>query len=814
MNRSVKYQILILILIFLTAGIRAQQMIFLNNLEDSAYSAPWINVQLSDSGIAHTGNYCSINEGTTNPFGLGIEMRFPEGVKNKNTTLKIEGWAQNMGGPGLATFVICIEENGKSWFWKGIDLFAGSPEKNKWYKFSDSLLIPANVTKNSVFKAYLWNRAKNDTIAVDDLKIEFSRFPNPSYIPKLQPEKVNTSPDSNHVLFKNNFYQVEYDPGRKIISVLNGNGKRIIDAIRFYSKREVDGNILTNQPEWEKVSVKNGKKGTEILSKTGDKLSDFQLKLICKPGNPAIEFIINEKYNTVQEIIREAVVLESSVEIGEVYRANRLSDTGNFQNQYWLDKEGVKFDDSTGSWLIYHTPDVSSLQLNTDKKQLWVNLDYEKDHPFLHFPLNNDTTDEKMDWSRSTYKKGIKKQFAFTVYTGIVAGALPRFMKNPAGFEAAYIWTEHADFTDIRTNRAVYFGADTIKNAEDATGGFVKYDIRVTKSVFYDNPDSVTNTKDSDGLFNGPECSIITDPSFFVLLEQLNNRGNEICLHTPENKTSNRKRMKKALRFMRENFGSPTWIDHGYNNHLENNREDLVCDATIKESGNYLLKLWRKYGVNYFYNPYYEDYFTFARWQFYYFLSKPYVGFGDFLPDPGYWKHPSRTGNIVHWPTKGVLYAPRESDWDYYFNDQVLEEFISGRGVEINHCYPPRVNPEKGFWRYGSDSTVIASPGFNKTLERMAGLKKAGRLNVTTIKDFLDYQLAVEKVKYEILTDGRVKVTNGGDKTIKNLSFAVRADTVTVDGQIPRQKTAGGDIIFWFDLGAGESKVISTADSY
>ncbi len=805
-----KKALLFFFLFLFLPGISFTQTFF-NNLEDSTYSSPWINVQLSDSGMAHSGNYCSVNIGADNPFGLGIEMPFPAGVKNKNTILKIEGWTKNIRGKGNAVFVISIEDKGKSWLWKGIDFSKIYEGKNQWYRFSDSLLIPANVTRHSVFKAYLWNRGKNDTIAIDDLKVEFSVFPNPSFIPEMKP--VNVSDNKNKVLFKNSFYQVEYDAKQNRLSVLNGNGKRIINAIRFYSRREIDGTILTDKPEWKLVSVKSRKDKTEISIKTGDKYSDIQVKMICRNARPAIDFLITEKYRTGQDIIREAIVLESNPDVAEVYRSCRLIDSANFQQEYWLGREGVKFGDSIDSWLIYHAHEISSMQLNTAKKQLWVNLDYEKDHPFLHFPLNNDTTDEKVDWSESTYNKGAKRQFSFTVVTGIDFASLPRFMKNPAGFEATYIWTEHADFTDMRTNKAVYFGSETIEKAGDATGGFVKYDIPVTKSIFYDNPDSVTNTVDSDGLFTSMECSVLTEPGFFGFLEDLHNDGNEICLHTPENYTSNHKRMKNALRFMQEHFGSPTWIDHGYNNHLENNREDLVCDATIKESGNYMLKFWKKYGVNYFYNPYYEDYFTFAGWQFYNFLGKPYPGFGDFLPDPGYWKHPSRTGSIVHWPTKGVFYAPRESDWDYYFNDQVLEEFIADRGVEFNHCYPPRVNPAKGFWRFDADSTVVAAPGFNKTLKKMADLKEAGRLNVTTIKDFLDYQLAVEKVKYEILPDGRVKVTNGGEKTIKDLSFAVRSNAVTVDGQKPRQKTVGGDIIFWFDLGTGESKVISTTIS-
>ena len=784
------------------------QVLF-NDLEDSTSAdVPWINVQLSDSGVAHSGYFSSVNTGVENPYGLGIEMPFPDEVKNKNTIVKISGWVQNRGGGGESTFVISLDGKEKSWFWKGIDLSKIMLKKNRWFRFSDSLLIPTNVTAGAVFKAYLWNRAKNDTIAIDDLKFEFSPFANPSYVPGLKSEQLDDTPVKGNILFANNFYQIEYVPAKGRVSILNTYGKRIVNSIRLYSNREVKGETLAGVSEWKLTSVKKRGNMTDIRFMAKQKSSKETLILQCSAGLPGIRFLINEKYATDQNIIRESLVLESNEDVTTVYRSNRLSDTGTFLTEYWLDKEGAKFGNQADTWLIYHTPDVSSLQLRTDKKQLWVNLDYEKDHPFLHFPLNNDTTDEKTNRSESTWKKGTKRQFSFKLYAGMPAGPLPRLMKNPAGFEATYIWTEHADFSDIRTNRAVYFGADTIENATDAIGGFVKYHIPVTKSVFYDNPDSVTNIIDSDGLFSSLECSVRTDTSFYQVLFQLREGGNEICLHTPEQYTTTRKRMKEALRFMQENFGSPTWIDHGYNNHLKNNREDLVCDGAVKKSGYYFLKLWKKYGVRYFYDPYYEDYLTFEKWHFSDFPEKPYPGFGDFIPDPDYWRHPSRTGDIVHWPTKGVFYAPRESDWDYYFNDHVLEEFIAWRGVKINHCYPPRVNLAKGFWEYGPDSTIIAAPGFNKTLARMAELKKAGRLNVTTIKDFLDYQLAVENVNIELLPGRRVKITNEGNRMIRELSLAVKAETVTVDGRKPKQKFAQGDLIFWFDLESGESKVI------
>ena len=189
-------------------------------------------------------------------------------------------------------------------------------------------------------------------------------------------------------------------------------------------------------------------------------------------------------------------------------------------------------------------------------------------------------------------------------------------------------------------------------------------------------------------------------------------------------------------------------------------------------------------------------------------IGKPYRGFGDHIPNPDYWQHPTRTDELWHWPTKSVLYVERDELWEFYFNEAVLNDFVDGWCVEFNHCYPAWVDPAKGFWEFNSDGKIVAIDGFNRTLERMAKLRDDGLLNLTTVKSYLNYRLATEKVDYTVLTDGRVKVTNTGKQNISGLSFVVQANNVLVNNRKPEQKIVGNERIFWFDLGAGESKFI------
>lgn len=798
-------------IIFLFIFCLSHSQVFYADLEDSTYSSVWLNTTTIDSGFAHSGYQFSVAD-SAHQYGLGFESEFPENLKGKNTVVSVEGWVKTNNINDQAGFVVSLFKNNYQVLWHQIDLKTTFQTANTWYLLSDSITVPASVTRKGAFKGYLWNNDRKDKVAIDDLKISFKPLKNPSYIPDVK-NHIATSPDTpNNLIFTGDYYSIYYEEGSKDLYVYSHSGKCLISNIWYFDHRMsgVIDHKTNTRFILQKIRTKKDK--TWFYFYPDKKNIQFKLIIICEKNKPVIECMIKEKYIRNQQVCRESLVIESEADITEVFRANRKSDNQNFKEEYWLDKQGVQFGSGKNSWTIYHQPQISSLQLNTLSKQLWINLDFEKDHPFLHFPLRDDTTDLKYDWSASKYKKRTKRTYSFKIYTGNEIKYLPRMMKNPDGFLATYIWTEHADFTNIRTNRATYFGSEFFAHPDSAIGGFVKYNIPVTKSVFYNNPDSVNNSRVSSGKFTELESSIIEDSLFFNFLKHVREKGTEICLHTPENFTTTGKNMKLALNFMKNEFGSPTWIDHGYNNGIQNNREDIVCDGAVKKSEWYSMKLWEKHDIKYFWNPFYEDYFTFKKWNFGEFIDQPFHGFGDFFPNPDYWRHFSKTGDLIHWPTKSVMYFPNNQQWDFYFTDLALKKFIESWGVEINHCYPAWVDPEKGFWVYDNDSVIVAAPGFNQTLEKMAALRDGGSLNITTIKDFLDYQLALEKVDYEFLRDGRIKITNQSNMDLHGLSFATKARYVLVNDVVPEQKTIGDDIVFWFDLGRGDSKIIRTID--
>jgi len=775
---------------------------YINTLEFPDSSGIWINTQYTDTAFSHSGNKAALTD-SLNPYGLGVEMKFPEAVKNHNADILLTGFILSDTIAPDALYVVTVENKGEIAFWQGVPLSKLLKEKRKWFAFSDSIVVPADVTRAGKLKIYLWNAGRQSRVLVDDLSIAFKLHPNPSFLKDVDIVPATISKPGQLLLFQNNFYSISAQPdvGFRIQAK---SGDTLMDDLSYFINSRIKGEDFKKivRFSYKGASVENGKALLKFEAK--NKLEKIKLTLTCHDYSPVIDVAVTRKFRKPATVMRSALLLKYRMPLQEVYRANRKSDNNNFRDEYWLDKQGFVTGNDTTALAIYHTPGLSSIQLNTKTKLAVLNLDYKNDHPYLQFPFNADTFDLKVDESTSVYRRRAVISSSFKIYAGFRTESLPRFMKNPEGFVATYIWTEHADWGDIRTHRATYFGSEKITNADSASGGFVKYNIPVTKSVFYDNPDSITNTMVSDSLFTSLESSIVTDTNFKDFLYQVYNKGSEICLHTPEQFTTTPGQLENALKYMKNHFGSPSWIDHGYNNLPQNNREDFVCSGVQ----NYASGLWKKYGIRYFWNPWYEDYQTFKNLGFFGSIEKYYSGFGDFYPHPDFWQHPTRTEAFWHWPTYSVLYIEREDLWEYFFSEHQFHVFTDNWGVEINHCYPAWSFPGKGFWKFDANGTIVAMDGFNRTLQRMSDYRAEGLLNVTTVKQFLDYQLATGQIDYDVLPDGRIKITNKSSRAVKGLSFATRAKYVLVNGLKPAQKLQEDDLIFWFDLNAGAYAII------
>jgi len=610
-------------------------------------------------------------------------------------------------------------------------------------------------------------------------------------------------------VFKNSFYAFYFNAVQHSFHIESTSGEQIISSSSLYQLEIRTDSHDTIHVKSIPVSFNVKKTGrlTEVTWKDSNALFLTSFNLVLDPSSEEIKINSTYTYAKEVEVIREAMILTLARPLAEVYRRNTLLDTTGFQNEYWLNKEGLKSGGGSNTFLIYHTPEVSSLQLNPEKNQVIINLDYNKDHPFQHFPLRDSRLDEKQDLSCSIYKDGDARKNSFSIHVGRPIEFVPRIMLNPNGYLSGHIFTEHADWTDLPTHLAVYFGSEEIKDAKSATGGFIKNKIPVTKSVFYANPDSVLNSHSTHkSIFTTPIASIEGTPGYLDFLRQLGRAGDEICLHTPDQYTSKRPLIEEACAFMKKNFNSVTWIDHGYNNSPKNNREAFVCDGLNTASSSFAADIWKKCGLKYFWNSYYDDFVTedSAFFDFNGSIMHPYPGFGDAAPSPLYWKSPTRTDNFYSWPTRDLLEMHDPEAWNFHFSTERLNDFVQQRTVKFEHCYPAGSTPGNGYWKFNSDNKIVIEPQFEKALEQLASFRDSGLINLCTVRELLDYWVACEKISFEYPGINTVKIINGNSTAVKGVSFAVSAKKIITEKYIT-QKFDGNDLVFWFDMKPGET---------
>jgi hypothetical protein len=657
-----------------------------------------------------------------------------------------------------------------------------------------------------------------------------------SYLPEIDTFDLESCPSGINIIeLKTPWFVLITDEYGKV-AVKTPQGEIIMSSLTFFSSYEGMGD------NWglKDISVKLSNDST--ISISGKDPSDVFVYESFTIHNkvPKMDVNIRTHYNSNLTINREALVAKFDVPVTEVYLKNRKIDFGPFDSEYWLQRQGVRFGIGSRSSLIYNTPHVSSLQLNSDKNLLFVNLEYYLDHPYVHIPYQKDGGGRWIDLSSADYSANTERENYFSIYFGNVPQVTPRLMLVPNGYTAGYVFTEHADGGNLRTNRAAYFGSENISKIEDAKGGFAGHRIPVTKSVFY--VDSTRNT---------PNSYVNDDPNkpqFLNFLDQLYATGlYDICLHTPEDYNSKRESLNESIKFMKDNFDTETWIDHGmYSGN--SNLESFVCDGLNPSSKYFAADLWEKFGTRYFWNPateliensmispskslkegrFYKAYVDF--WK-HYLSSKELKEMkfpiaikellrrhqnkgelnslrpdkGNAYPTPLFWQHPTRTNRFYSWTTDYVKDYGRldtnKAEKQFSNEQRQLNMLLTNWGVFINHGYFVRNRKEHNIFSE-SNGEIVINHFFDKILEFMAHMRDKGDLYITTIRDLLDYWIKVENVSFEYTPDGGIKVINLNNEPIEGLSIAFHAKTVQINGETPAHKQVGEDIIIWFDIPA------------
>jgi hypothetical protein len=767
---------------------------------ENATDDPWVNVSSIISGDAFSGTRYSSTD-SVNRYGFGYTSAFPENCQEKNLIIQYTAQLRSAGKSSEAGIVTSVTYGDSAVYWSFENFNGKLKDLNKWTAVSGQLRVPRKFTGPEYkLSVYLWNKDGVTRFDMDDLVLSFSELQMPSFLPPAnnlfsRPEKF----DQKYSI-RNAAVWLNKKDGGAFIENLTGD--TVISSLSLISETRKGSSVKHQwQNKW------TARKDTDLLSEGKLQLmsaNDFSNSslVIDASAADAIHFRLTTVFSKPVTLNRIALVLRYPGVLESVYK-NSITHPGDFYNEYWLGREGLSATYGDKKLVLYHPKKISSIQLNTETKEIYVNSDFYADHPMLHFPLMEKSIGRFTDVSASVYKKGDSLVADFEIDICPEITKIPLLMNSPKGFQSVFIWTEHADYTNLRTQRAVYFGSDRITRPDSAVGGFIRYSIPVTKSVFYSNPEPVDNSVKA-AFLKGPEVTVKEFPEFRNFLKSLEESGMEICLHTPDHYTCDRKSLDEALSNMRRDFSTVTWIDHGYDNSIYSNREDLNCDGSIPESKYYSADLWKKYGIEYIWNSYFEDTNLFAPYAYYSFLTVPYSGWNESMPVPDYWKHPSRTGDLIHWRTSNTLDIADTMLWSYFFNDFRLNDLVNSRGTYIVHSYPARADSTTGFYDY-SDSEITANRSFNEMLARLSDYRKAGKIRLCTIKDMLAYRTSLDNISYEFTGNGIVRLHNDGRAPIYGLSFSVPASEVKSSKKEMKQKRSGDDVIFWMDIEAGET---------
>ena len=757
-------------------GVFVHAQTYTNNFENGyTWYPPWFNLHLMADSTAAEGNFVCLCD-SIHEYGLGFSIDAGKNYPHQNINFRYDFLFKTDTFDTKAEFVVSIADSIGSRYWNAYPLRDFVNDTAEWSQAHFDLNFPFDYfSESSKLKTFIWNRGR-ERLLFDEARLEVKALTMPSYQPDIKRNTISSTEQDSL------YYQLQYLDFwynlKPIIEYINADGDTVNDPT--IAEIDIQRDII-----WDE---------SYRLKDRWDFQPRFGRKITTKT-----------RFMEDVKLLRLAFVL-SLPEKGDitVYRRNQHIDSTNFQSSYYLDKEGFTIKYGNLGFSTYHNIGISSLQLDTEHRTACFNIDYWRDHPLLHYPMRNDTTDYFEDISYRNVKAGEVLTGEFNIYLR-VPDDLPRLMPVWDGYQSAFIFTEHADWTDIRTHRAVLFGNEHITKLEDAIGGFYYYHIPVTKSVFYWNPDQVTNEETSGGLFKGLVSSIKTDKEFYKLLKTIKKEGFEICLHSPEIYTTIPSEFPKTIRFMRRHFDTKSWIDHGYNNGLDKNREDMVCDGLLPNSPYYAADLWKKNGVRYLWNAYYEEH-RMVQYNFDSHFVQPYDGFGDALPNRQITTLPNGDKDFLLWSTPSTLEVNEDREWYYYFDSTRLQRLVDQHNVFITHIYPAWTNLWRGAWQYDEDSTAVAMPGLNFALSQLAHFRDEKKILPTTIEQYLNYYEKLQKVEYSILDSHTIQLFNQSE-AIKGLTLLCTKPIIVEGKPIDFRKVEEGYLV-WFELDKNETVTI------
>lgn len=461
-----------------------------------------------------------------------------------------------------------------------------------------------------------------------------------------------------------------------------------------------------------------------------------------------------------------------------------------------------------------------TLERQVDRWAVTYDLDRDFDHPFFRrwdiVPVY--PTYETL--ATTARLAGTSEEVWFRLAIGTRPPILKR-ERQPRGFEATMIITEHADCQSTATSKAIAYGSSETMSPIPGRG-LLGNGLAWTKSVFRWH---TWGSRNGNLGYYG-----LDRPDFKEVVDSLYVHGVEIALHTPTSLSDSADTVAAALRNMSAWYQTRTWIDHG----LDFNKEALSKFGTFPESTAwYLLDTLRANGIAYI-------------WQA---IDMPGLGIGgsnlfapnrpDFYP-PILYPQPRLDDTVNRhalylWP---AFPLGNDNDRDNHLSPGAINQLINERGLDILHVYfgaqdssVSRRRPSLVNWllRFGTWPfyTWETDPWVDGCFQYIGDRERNGMLNVATLSQFAGYLLQSESV--EIKAQGMVArgplLRNGGSpnqdsipreyefllinhsqRPLTGFALSTAAEdiqAIVLDSlPVANWKPVGDDILFWFDLPA------------
>jgi hypothetical protein len=183
--------------------------------------------------------------------------------------------------------------------------------------------------------------------------------------PKLNPIEDSLTKKGNEIVIDGTNYHLMVDSSGNV-SITTPDKKVILSSLTYFIQ------LAENDQNEGLQNVKVQQLNDSLIEIKGKNLGNVEasIQFLSHKNNSRIDVRIENRFLKKALVKRIALIASFNVPVSAVFTKNREVQFANFTPEYWLQNEGAYFGKGERSALIYHTPGISSLQLQTEKKSL------------------------------------------------------------------------------------------------------------------------------------------------------------------------------------------------------------------------------------------------------------------------------------------------------------------------------------------------------------------------------------------------------------------------------------------------------------